>query len=42
MLVKWHPKSAMIFSFGQSRQERIEVDVLRYERPPTGEDYDDN
>ena len=32
----------MIFSFGQSEQERIEVDVLRYERPLTGEYWDDN
>ena len=32
----------MIFSFGQSERERIEVDVLRYERAPIGEYYDDN
>lgn len=32
----------MIFSFGHSEQERIEVDVLRYERPPVGEYHDDN
>jgi hypothetical protein len=32
----------MIFSFGHSEQERIEVDVLRYERAPAGEYYDDN
>jgi hypothetical protein len=32
----------MIFSFGQSEQERIEVDVQRYERAPVGEYYDDN
>jgi hypothetical protein len=32
----------MIFSFGQSEQERVEVDVLRYERPLTGDDWDDN
>jgi hypothetical protein len=33
---------AMIFSFGQSEHERIEVDVLRYENAPVGEYYDDN
>jgi hypothetical protein len=32
----------MIFSFGQSERERIEVDVLRYERAPIGEYHDDN
>jgi hypothetical protein len=32
----------MTFSFGQSEQERIEVDVLRYERAPIGEYDDDN
>ncbi len=32
----------MTFSFGQSEQERIEVDVVRYERPPIGEYHDDN
>jgi len=32
----------MKFSFGQSKQERIEVDVLRYERPLRGEYWDDN
>jgi hypothetical protein len=32
----------MIFSFGHPEQERIEVDVLRYERPPIGEYHDDN
>ena len=32
----------MIFSFGQSQHERIEVDVLRYEREPVGEHFDDN
>ena len=32
----------MIFSFGQSEQERIEVDVQHYERAPVGEYYDDN
>lgn len=32
----------MIFSFGHSERERIEVDVLRYERAPVGEFHDDN
>ncbi len=32
----------MMFSFGQSEQERVEVDVHGYERAPTGEYYDDN
>src|SRR5687767_3628634 len=32
----------MTFSFGQSQHERIEVDVLRYERSPVGEYHDDN
>jgi len=32
----------MIFSFGQSEQERIEIDVLSYEREPLGDFYDDN
>jgi hypothetical protein len=32
----------MKFSFGQSEHEQIEVDVLRYERAPVGEYYDDN
>ncbi len=32
----------MVFSFGQSELERIEVDVLRYERSLIGEYYDDN
>jgi hypothetical protein len=32
----------MIFSFGQSEYERIEVDVMNYERTPVGEYYDDN
>ena len=32
----------MKFSFGQSEHERIEVEVLRYERAPAGEYYDDN
>jgi len=32
----------MTFSFGQSQHERLEVDVLRYERSPVGEYHDDN
>ena len=32
----------MTFSFGQSEHERIEVDVLGYERSPVGEFNDDN
>ncbi len=32
----------MTFSFGQSEAERIEVDVLRYERAPSGDYHDDN
>jgi hypothetical protein len=32
----------MIVSFGQSEHERVEVDVLGYERAPVGEYYDDN
>jgi hypothetical protein len=32
----------MIFSFGLSERERIEVDVLRYERSPVGDVHDDN
>jgi hypothetical protein len=32
----------MIFSFGQLEQQRIEVDVLGYERPASGNDWDDN
>ncbi|MGI8603294.1 MAG: WapI family immunity protein [Verrucomicrobiales bacterium] len=32
----------MTFSFGQSKHERIEIDVLRYERAPVGEYHDDN
>jgi hypothetical protein len=32
----------MIFSFGQSERERVEVNVLRYEHAPVGEYYDDN
>jgi hypothetical protein len=32
----------MFFSFGQSERERIEVNVLRYERAPVGDYYDDN
>src|SRR5438094_948972 len=35
-------RRAMIFSFGQSQHERIEVDLLRYERQPVGEYHDDN
>jgi hypothetical protein len=30
------------FSFGQSERERIEVDVMSYERPASGEYHDDN
>ena len=32
----------LIFSFGHSERERIEVDVLGYERSPVGEYWDDN
>jgi hypothetical protein len=32
----------MIASFGESQHERVEIDVLRYERSPVGEYYDDN
>lgn len=32
----------MTFSFGQPKHERIEVEVLRYERSPVGEYHDDN
>jgi hypothetical protein len=32
----------MTFSFGQSEHERLAVDVISYERPVTGEHYDDN
>jgi len=32
----------MTFSFGQSEEERIEVDVHGYERAPVGEYWDDN
>lgn len=32
----------MIFSFGQSERERIQIDVHGYERAPVGEYYDDN
>lgn len=32
----------MTFSFGHSTQERIEIDVLGYERAPVGEYFDDN
>jgi hypothetical protein len=32
----------MMFSFGQSENERIEIDVHGYERKPVGEYWDDN
>lgn len=32
----------MQFSFGHSKNERIEVEVFGYEREPVGEYYDDN
>jgi hypothetical protein len=32
----------MMFSFGQSQHERIEVNVLGYERLPVGDYHDDN
>ena len=32
----------MIFSFGQLEKERVEVDVLGYERAPVGDYHDDN
>jgi hypothetical protein len=32
----------MIFSFGHSERERIEVDVFGYERAPAGDYYDAN
>jgi hypothetical protein len=32
----------MTFSFGQSQHERIEIDVLRYERQRTGGEYHDD
>jgi hypothetical protein len=32
----------MVFSFGQSERERVEVDALRYERAVVGEYFDDN
>jgi hypothetical protein len=32
----------MKFAFGHEKQERLEVDVLSYERPVSGEYYDDN
>src|SRR5947208_1811455 len=32
----------MKFSFGESERERIEVDVMSYERPASGEHHDDN
>ncbi|HEX7858915.1 MAG TPA: hypothetical protein VF773_01170 [Verrucomicrobiae bacterium] len=34
--------NVMTFSFGQSQHERIEIDVLRYERQPVGDYHDDN
>jgi len=30
------------FAFGGEKQERVEVEVHGYERPPTGDYYDDN
>lgn len=30
------------FSLGESKHDRVEVSVLGYERPPTGDYYDDN
>ncbi|TAK94497.1 MAG: hypothetical protein EPO07_16630 [Verrucomicrobia bacterium] len=32
----------MIFSFGQSERERVEIEVRDYERAPVGEYWDDN
>jgi hypothetical protein len=32
----------MTFSFGHTKHERIEVEVLRYERSPVGDYYDNN
>jgi hypothetical protein len=32
----------MTFSFGQSQHERVEIEVLHYERRPVGEYHDDN
>lgn len=32
----------MKFSFGQLEEQRLEVDVLGYERPASGNDWDDN
>jgi hypothetical protein len=32
----------LTFSFGQSERERIEIEVLDYERKPVGEYWDDN
>ena len=32
----------MIFAFGQLEKDRIEVDVLNYERQPIGDYWDDN
>jgi len=31
-----------VVAFGGERFERVEIDVRGYERPPTGEYYDDN
>jgi hypothetical protein len=31
-----------VVSFGGERHERVEIDVRRYERAPTGEYFDDN
>lgn len=36
------PLFGMVVSFGQMDRERIEIDVLGYERAPVGEFYDDN
>jgi hypothetical protein len=32
----------MKFAFGQSERERVEVDILSYERPISGDYHDDN
>ena len=32
----------MTFSFSQSKHDRIDIEVLRYERAPVGEYHDDN
>lgn len=32
----------MMFAFGQSQNERVEIDVHGYERTPVGEYWDDN